>query len=257
MRKLVGSILILAAIGGIVSCGKETDTPDEALLTDYFNLAPGSQVNYQLDSIIKAPFQDTSFIVRSYEARDVVDAEITDNLGRKSWRVFRSLRPLGSSSESAWQESDTYMITPTLSVVEVIENNLRFQKLIAPIRDGKEWKGNSYINAVPGEELAYLYNWTYRYQDIDASHTSFEQVIPNTITVQQQDDELNSAGLGPLDPSQNGYRVFSKEIYAKGIGLVYKELIYWDFQSPATTGNEYPNGLKEGGGIRMQVLSWK
>ena len=90
-----------------MSCGKETDTPDEALLTDYFSLAPGRQVIYQLDSIIKAPFQDTSFIVRSYEARDVVDAEITDNLGRKSWRVFRSLRPLGCTSESAWQESDT------------------------------------------------------------------------------------------------------------------------------------------------------
>ena len=257
MKKLVGPLMLLATAIGFLSCGKENYNPTEEALGDYFNLAPGRRITYQLDSLVKTGTDDTTLVWRSYQARDLVDAEILDGEGRSSWRIFRSLRPLESTNEADWRPSDTYVITPTREVVEVVENNLRFVKLVAPIREGNQWKGNRYINAVPGEFLEYLYDWTYTYQDIGQEFSVFDQVIPATISVLQSDENLNAQELTTVNPGQDAYRNYSKEVYAKGIGLVYRDQVYWDYQNPATSGSGYPKGRKEGGGVRLRVLSWE
>ena len=101
MRKTIGKWLLLAGLITLAACGKENADPDFEEVSDYLVLEPGKTLIYQLDSIVKTPFNDTAFSTISYEAKDIVDAEITDNLGRSSWRVYRYLRPLNSTDENA------------------------------------------------------------------------------------------------------------------------------------------------------------
>ncbi len=253
-------MLLLAGLTMLVSCGKESAEPDYEDASDYMALEPGKTILYQLDSIVKKPFNDTAFLTISYQAKDVVDAEITDNLGRSSWRVFRYLRPVNSTNEQDWAPNMTYMITPLRKGVEVIENNLRFQKLIFPIDQNTVWKGNTHINTTPGGPLDYLDAWEYSYSAIGESFSPFDTPIENTLTVLQADEALGVQNEKPEDPDLDAYRTYSVEVYAKNIGLIYKELRYWTY-SARTLDNlgapaqPFPYGKTEGGGIKLRMIS--
>jgi hypothetical protein len=260
MRKTIGSWLLLAGFISLVSCGKETAEPDFEDAAEYMALEPGKTIVYQLDSIVKTPFNDTAFTTISYEAKDVVDAEITDNLGRSSWRVFRYLRPLGSTNEQDWTSNMTYMVTPLRKGVEVIENNLRFQKLIFPINQNTVWRGNTHINTTPGGPLDYLDAWEYSYTAIGETFSPFDTPIENTITVLQADEALGVQNEKPENPDLDAYRTYSVEVYGKNIGLIYKELRYWTYSARTldNTGSPaqpFPYGKTEGGGIRLRMIS--
>ena len=260
MRKTIGKWLLLAGLITLAACGKENADPDFEDVSDYLVLEPGKTLIYQLDSIVKTPFNDTAFSTISYEAKDVVDAEITDNLGRSSWRVYRYLRPLNSTDENAWTPNMTYMITPLRKAVEVIENNLRFQKLVFPVDQNTVWRGNSHINTTPGGPLDYLDSWEYSYSAIGESFSPFETAFDNTITVLQADEALGVQSEKPEDPDLDAYRTYSVEVYAKELGLIYKELRYWTYSARTldNLGNPaqpFPYGRTEGGGIRLRLIS--
>jgi hypothetical protein len=261
MRKSTGLLLNLLVCVAILSCGKESVKPDEVNLESYFNLQPGKYNIYQLDSIVKATFNDTAFTEHSYQAKDLVDTIITDNLGRKSWRILRYLRPLNSNDDNAWTSSDTYFITATRENVEVVENNLRYLKLILPLNENTFWKGNTHINTTPGGPLDYLDAWEYNYTNIDGPFTPLESSYDSTITVLEADQ---GAGFlddnTPLNVDQNGYRIYSEEVYAKNIGLIYKYLNFWTFDARTTDVNGNPSlprpfGSRNGGGIRLRLIS--
>ncbi|HEY8396995.1 MAG TPA: hypothetical protein VIK80_03575 [Flavihumibacter sp.] len=260
MRKSIGSCLLIAGIAILASCGKETKEPDFLEPVEYMALEPGKTLIYQLDSIVKRDFDDVNFDTLSYQAKDVVDSEITDNLGRKSWRVYRYLRPLESTDESAWQPDMTYMITPLRTGVEVIEHNLRFQKLAFPVSLNTVWRGNSHINTTPGGPLDYLDAWQYSYTDIGGSFSPFDTPYDNTITILQADEALGVMDEKPESPDLDAYRTYAVEVYAKGIGLIYKELRYWVFSARTVDNNgtptqPFPFGKTEGAGIRLRLIS--
>ncbi|ULQ54823.1 hypothetical protein [Flavihumibacter fluvii] len=261
MQKSIGFCLILLGWIGFSSCGKESVTLEDGTLESYVNLQPGKYIIYQLDSLVKVPFNDTAFTTRSYQAKDLVDTLITDNLGRPSWRVFRYLRPLGSNDESAWEPSDTYYITPTRSDLEVVENNLRFQKLVYPIKESIYWFGNKHINTTPGGPLDFLDTWEYNYTEIGGSFAPFDVPVDSTITILQTDQGSGFADdYNPLDPDQPGYRIYSIEVYAKNIGLIYKHLLHFNYKARTLNGSNnpvppYPDGNKDGGAITLRMIS--
>jgi len=252
--------LILTAIF-MSGCGKETASVTTDRPADYLNLVSGKYIIYQLDSLVKSATNDTAFETHSYQAKDVMDTIVLDGTNRPSWRVYRYLRALNSTNEADWTASDTYLVTPTSANLEVVENNLRYLKLAAPLSTGETWMGNRYIAATPGSELEYLQAWQYSITDINNSFAPFETPIDSCITILQTDEGSGYADdRNPVSVDLDGYRTYSIEVYAKHIGLVYKNLVYWTFQkrsvdNAGNPSNPYPNGNKEGGGIRLRMIS--
>ena len=229
-----GLCLTIIALLSFFSCNKVDKYPSEDL-SEYMNLQVGKYIRYNLDSLKFVFFGQKDTIV-SYQAKDVVDAAITDNMGRPSWRIVRYLRDSASKNESDWRPSMTYMITPTREVIEVVENNQRFQKLKLPISNGFSWKGNSYIDTYNDFEMRFLDGWDYTYENVGGTFTdSGRASIPNTITVNQIDAEGNVGN--PTAPIIQ--KVFSKEVYAKNVGLVYKDFIKWEYQASFDTKRCY------------------
>lgn len=260
MRKAIGNWFLIAGLFALASCGKESAKPDFEEPAAFMALEPGKTLIYQLDSIVKLPFHDTAFTTISYQAKDVVDEEITDNLGRSSWRVYRYLRPANSTNDADWKQDMTYMITPLRKGVEVIEHNLRFQKLIFPLDLNTVWRGNSHINTTPGGPLDYLDAWQYGYTEIGGSFSPFDTPYENTITVLQADEALGVMNEKPENPDLDAYRTYSVEVYAKNIGLIYKELRYWTFSARTLDNNgspaqPFPMGKTEGAGVKLRLIS--
>lgn len=204
-----------AAIATVVllgSCKKTTEVLSLPVLNDYYPLTVGKYITYSLDSVVYYTNFGVSATINSYQVKQVVDAKITDNLGRPAYRIIRYIRSLATDP---WQPDNTFMAVPTENSIEFVENNLRFLKLANPIRQDFTWKGNTYINTTSlSSNLKYLDDWDYTYDSINVAAKVGTLNIDSTIKVAQ------------IDYTDAYNRIFSEEKYAKGIGMVYRNFLY-------------------------------
>lgn len=247
MKKTITAVLVLTALFCIVISCNKTEKYNSAELSEYMNLQVGKFVRYQLDSTLYVNFGQKDTVVK-YQAKEVVEAAITDNLGRPSFRVVRYLSD--TTGTAPWVPSTTIMITPLRETVELIENNFRYQKLKLPIQENFNWKGNSYISVEstdPNWEFRYLDDWDYMYESVGEPFTVWgNKVVDNSITVNQRDEIIGF----PSDPSAYSEQTISKEVYGLGIGMIYRNFLHWVYQPP-NGGNP---GYKVGYGIKMTMI---
>ncbi len=233
------------------SCSDKTEEFITEPLISYMPLSPGKYIVYRVDSIVTTDF-GIALEVRSRQVKHQVDAEITDNLGRKSYRILKYFR--NADGTDSWQADGTYMITPLEKQIEVIEDNLRFIKLHAPVRDGYSWKGNSYLNLNPYSSFgydfslyAYLKDWDYYYKGFESTFTYEGNNYADVYTIEQENFIENFPVIIPEAPGSHFRGV---EKYAKNIGLVYKEYKLLEYEP--NTGN--PNPYYTGFGVTLWMI---
>lgn len=227
------------------ACKKETEDFTTAPIEDYSPLAIGKFISYQLDSFKYLPFslKDTTI---TYQVKHEVDALIADNLGRPAYRVIRYIR---KTAQNPWVPDNSFMAVNTGNSLEFIENNLRFLKLKLPFKDGYSWKGNSYIDSYSlNSDVRYLDDWDYMYEGMNEPFTVGTMILDSTFKVNQRDEVIGN----PEDIKSYSEKNFSTEIYAKGIGLVYRKFLHTEFQ-PATPGA--PGAYSDGSyGITLTMI---
>jgi hypothetical protein len=252
MKKCIKLLAMLAVPVSVLlgSCDKKEDYKSDQL-TDYFILSPGKYITYKMDSLRFTDFGQSEITV-SYEAKDVVDATVEGE--PNSWRVVRYYRPWGNTDEGSWVPQIAYKVTVTNDGVKVLEDNLTFTKLKLPIREGFSWLGNALL---PLHPLAPRYqfsndgnmrDWEYIYENVDQPVTIENVDYTNTVTVFQVGDSQNAP---VTEPDLIGYRNYSTETYAKGIGLVSRETVMWEYQPK--NGDKPP--FKSGFGIKLSILN--
>lgn len=246
MRKSIFlACIVLTAL--LTACNKK-DPFQTVPLENIMQLQPGKYIIYKLDSLNYVNFNRTLATTR-YQAKDVVDAAITDNLGRPSWRVIRYLRDSASTNEADWKQNITYMITVTRSSVEVVEENQRYIKLMQPLREGFTWKGNAYINPESFDATFSIDIWDYTYANVYSPFVFNDgRTIDSTITVNQRDEILGDTS----NPANFSVQNFSKEVYAPNIGLIYKELFHSEYQPEDGSITE---SYYFGYGIKLRMIS--
>lgn len=244
----------LIAIFGIAlvmffsGCEKQSTELSFTPIETYFPIKSGKSITYRLDSTIFTGPNNTK-IIRSYIIRDVYDTTLLDNLGKTSYLFKRSIR--NTSDTTKWDLLLTYRVSIDSAKISIIENNLRFIKLVSPLREGLTWKGNSFINTSDYTGLSYLEGWEYTYGKPNESLLINSLPFNETVTISQKNDTIGN----PSDRKLYSSIVYSKEIYAKEIGLVFKELLKQTWQPPNSSN---PNGYFEEGsfGIKLTVLSF-
>jgi hypothetical protein len=252
MKKILGYTLILSTAIILYSCNKKDTSINPTQLIEYMPLQPGKYIHYRLDSMRFVDFGQRDTVV-SYDARDVIDGEVTDNLGRQTFRVVRYLRDLSSTNDEDYVAKLTYFVTPTRESIEVQEENLKFQKLRLPVNNGFNWHGNSFLPSTPYFELFQFSNdedinlWDYTYSNVNEPATINDNTYDSTVTVQQVADSSNV----PIEfPDGLAYRNYWTETYAKNIGLIYKEVVMWEYQPP-NSGNP---GFRSGFGLKLSII---
>ena len=108
MRKLV-FFIVVSSLVICSACKKSTEDFITAPLSDYYPLKVGKYITYSLDSVVTANF-GVSLIIKSYQVKHVVDAQITDNLGRTAFRIIRYIR---NTPTAAWVPDNTFTAVPT------------------------------------------------------------------------------------------------------------------------------------------------
>jgi hypothetical protein len=242
MAKFLIGIFCISLL--IISCKKENEIFTSESVNDYSFLQVGKYITYNLDSTLYINFGQKDTVI-SYQAQDVVDAQITDNLGRPAYRIIRYIR---KDTSANWQPNNTFIVVPTDKSIEYVENNLRFLKLEMPIKQDFSWKGNSYIDTYSlNSDLQYLDDWDYIYDSIDVPLMINSLNFDSTIKVTERDEFL---GQDPSIPgTQYAEKTYAEEKYAKGVGLIYREFLHWEYQG----GQTGVPGYFVGYGVRLSI----
>lgn len=231
-------------LAGVWGCEKKAEDTYPSI-SDYQNLAPGKFIRYRLDSTVYINFGQTESTIK-YMAKDVVDAAITDNMGRSGWRIIRYISD--TTGTQPWVPSLAYSVFPGRESLDVVERTYRFTKLKIPIVTGYSWKGNSYIDTYSGSSVVrFLDNWDYTYEALDQPFKVWNNKgVDKTLTVNQRNETLGA----PADANAYSERTLSTEVYGKGIGLIYKNFLHWEYQPPIGSLPAYRSGY----GIRLTMI---
>lgn len=233
------------------SCKEQFEDLKPELPTEYLSLQPGKFIIYRLDSTVFTANGRTQE-VHSYQEKVVVDKEITDNLGRPGYRIFRFIRDVAGLNP--WASSGSFYITPNMGNIEVIEDNLRVVRLITPVKEGEIWKGNRFLATDPyktnfefsDDSHIHLEDWDFTYKEKGETIILNGKTINDVLTIQGPDESVNAT---ISDPKSFGSRTFLLDKYARNIGLVYQELILWEYQpNPGSTP------FKVGFGVKRSML---
>lgn len=198
MRYLSTYAIFLAAMMVFISCEQEDEILNDPGL-DYFDISERSYIDYQVDSIfhdVPAGVQDTF----SFQVRELIDTTFFDGEGRPTARLERYYR---DDDSSAWVLRDVWVANRTSTRGEKVEENVRFVKMSFPVRQGEVWDGNAFNT---------LEEWEYTYSEVD---------VPNTIS---DIDYERTARIIQRDRSNLIESEYAEEVYAYGIGMVYKRI---------------------------------
>ena len=242
--------LISFAIVIISGCESKKEELDLDSPVSYFiNLQPGKYITYRLDStvFVQAGRREET---HSYQEKHVVDAEITDALGRKSFRIFRYLNNITGTSN--WKPAGSYSITPTTTSVEVIEDNLRVVALAAPLKEGQSWKGNRFLGKDPYGSLYtfsiddFMKDWVFEIVEKDVNVNLNGKNYTQVLTVKGPDESTNVPIT--VDTSYASKTQFIAQ-YSKNVGIINQVYILWEYQ-PNTAGTPYQTGF----GIKRTII---
>ena len=257
--------LITAALACFIffGCDKKTEEFTSASLSDYLPLQVGKYITYRLDSTVFTNF-GTVTVVKYYQEKQIVDAKITDALGRDSYRILRFLRD--TAATQPWAPAGTYSITPTDKTIEVIENNLRFVKLVMPVKQDFTWKGNNFLadkafGSIYSFDIADagMADWDYSYSSTESSMVLKGQTFNNVLTVDvdisdpffNTNFDPNSNSVNITNTSSPAYATYLQDNYAQGIGLIYQRFIMWEYQPPNGSNQ---TGAKIGFGVKRSII---
>lgn len=205
------SLLIIVLIAAVAGCKKpETDFEAIDLGYNYFPTKNGWFIDYEVDSISHNITVDTThFFLREKMTEDFIDEE-----GQVAWTLERYKK---NQLQDTFELTDVWVQKRTTTSAEKVEENQRFIKLVFPVEENDTWNGNAYNSMDP---------WNYRYTNVGDPYEIDFFDFPNTVTVNQRNN-IN------LVDQEVAY-----EVYADGIGLIYKSLKDLEYQNFEITGVE-------------------
>ena len=233
-------LLALAFTVTMFSCKKPDDRPAPPQAEqEYYPLEKGKRVLYEVDSTI---WDDTFCVERfyHYQVMHRVADTFTDAAGRPSYRVETYIR---KKPQDAWENHKVLYVTNTKVTLEMVYDQLRFIKMVFPIHEGDSWKGNNYILTMDPEN-AFYDDWDYQYKNVGQTYNTGHKVFDNTVSVEHVDEAI---GDPEVFPEEFASRSSGREVYASGVGMVYREYIRWTYD-PATTR------CRKGTGVVMRAV---
>lgn len=193
MKKQNNFIILFLII--ICSC-KPIDYVNEDYHPKYFPIELNQEKEFLVTNINHSSFgKDTV----TYYLKEVISEKFLNLEGDSAYRIERFWK---TDSIDNYEIKDIWVANKSLNFAQLVEENIRFTKLIFPFDVNVVWDGNAFNNQQSKE---------YRIESINTPYNVNGLSFDSSITVIQN-------YKSNLLEYEN-----SKEIYVIGVGLVYKE----------------------------------
>jgi hypothetical protein len=219
----------------LTSCKDKKDSLTIDYQYDYAPLDSGHYVIYDVDSISYSyidPLQirDTAH----YQLKEEVGDTFYDLTNELSYELNLYRR---ANETSPWVYDRKWSVKRTATTFQKNEGDIHFVKLVFPPEEGKEWNGNTYVPTV--DPYKDFLDWTYSYEKVAQPYSINGMNFDSALTVV----EVNDSNY--ID------KHLRKEVYAKGVGMVYQE---WEILKVAQGVNpNWQTGNLNGFRIRMRA----
>lgn len=183
------------------SCKKES-VESQSLSFNYFPTEKGKFVIYDVDSIYHSENDnnnDDSVYSYHFQIKDKIDSSFIDLEGRLNQVRLRYHR---NNDTMPWQLTNVWTQYLSSTSAYVTEDNVKYHKLSFPINSTITWNGN---DSNTEDEESYYYE--YYHESDQLNGMSFD----STLSVIQ------------IDENNFVETMYGNEIYAAGIGMIYKE----------------------------------
>jgi len=170
-------------------------------------------VVYDVVTNVFDDFVDTNIITKT-QLKEIWIESYKDNQNRSTVRIEQWTK---CETCTKYEFLRHIKQTQTNLIAERLEDNLRFIKFAFPPTNDLKWKGNIYINSLDSQYARYK-DWQYTMIDVNKPQTFANQSITTTTIIQNDYEDLLT-------------KIYSKEVYGKGIGLVSLELIDLETQN--------------------------
>lgn len=236
MKHKVLSLSLFTMIIILISACSEEIIEANTNNDNYMPLIVGDFITYKLDSFIYNDFTQTD-TQKTFLVRELVESTFEDASGNEVYRIERAYKVNESDS---WGSAgyDIWFANHNGNNAERIEENQRYVKLNYPLFDGKSWDGNIHINtnaindndidSLVENPLEYLEDWEYVANNYEISEIINDLSFVSTVTINQQSFGIQTDTIG------------AHEIYAKDVGLIYKELWVLSTQCSSCDDNDIP-----------------
>lgn len=230
MRTIIFTIILSFGLLLTHSCNSDEEPVviDIDFGYDYFPLEVGQYRIYATDSIIY-DFSGPATVIdtHSFEVQEIIVDTTTDSENRTIYIVHRLERELNTTD---WQLKNVWTTVRTDLRAEWVENNHRFVKLVFPVKEEQTWNGNQFIDdseiiTIAGESLEMFKGWSYAVTSKGEAKTLNGFTFDDVVTTVQVDDENLIE------------RRFSTEQYARGIGLIQRNMMILDTQCGGNLSN--------------------
>ena len=223
MRKTLLYFIVLGLFAAFVSCQKESIPADQLdKQTAYYPLVPGKYIDFAYDSIV---YDENGTQTYHYSGfiREKIDTLLKENETEKQYRLIKYWRP---DTLQNWQISDVETITLTDNQLIRTEENLPFIRLVFPPSLNKRWNGNALFDEdiivkFAGESIRMFQGWEYKVIQKDIKGNVGNFALDSLLEVEEVFDDESIFSLRS-----------SKQLYAKGIGPVKREMKIYDTQRP-------------------------
>ena len=180
----------------IISSCKPINYIDEDYHSKYFPIELNQEKEFLVTNINHSSFgKDTV----TYYLKEVISEKFLNLEGDSAYRIERFWK---TDSMDNYEIKDIWVANKSLNFAQLVEENIRFTKLIFPFDVNVVWDGNAFNNQQFQE---------YRIESINIPYNVNGLSFDSSITVIQN-------YKSNLLEYEN-----SKEIYVIGVGLVYKE----------------------------------
>ena len=240
-------LVIFLLFISLYACKKDsnTDSSNTDMGYDYYPIALGSWYIYSVDSTVHDDFTDSVYTL-SYQIKEIYADTFTDNEGRLSYKIGRYKR---DSDSSQWTISDIWYVTKTTNHIERIEEDVRYEPFIFPPQNETEWNLNSFNNYNVYTVWERHQTWQETAVEIEVKDTLVDKTfVLDTITSYEHTVTI-----------WHDYQTYISDeqyhaVYAKNIGLVYKQMIY--YYSDDTTDVPFLERITYGVSYTQKLISY-
>lgn len=243
-KLLVGLFAVVCATTTLFSCKKEkvvVNTDGGNLYQPYMPLEIGKYIIYNVDSF----YWDDNLCIKTTRSsqHEYLVADTFRDLQNRLTYIINVLERKNDSA--AFRSGDVLYITPGAEQMEYVEKNVRYKRMINPVRNSQTWLGNNLLPA-DDQDFAFLKGWNYTYKNVLEPYNNGKMTFDNTVTVSETDQVLNNP---ETHPSDYAYLLQSKSVYAYRIGMIYHEYTNWTYD-PALS----PTACRKGVGVVMRAV---
>ncbi|MCS6824708.1 MAG: hypothetical protein NZ529_10465 [Cytophagaceae bacterium] len=211
-----------------VSCRTKKNEPDGSIIGyDYYPIQTGLFYIYEVterkyNGILNG---QESYSDTLYYVKELIFTPITINDETK-YQVYRFYKTATAPTFDDQPDSVWTVFNDRSKIIKA-ENNYRYIKLIFPPENGRTWDGNALNFFGIDIYTAAQYRKPFSYTVNNETKN-----YPSTVTVIQEDEK---------NLVNKDYRI---EVYAQGVGMVYKQSEYYEYEQPITPANRINVGKR-------------